>query len=84
MVSAAHPLVKLGSYRLFRFSSFCYVTMVHVSLYVSPNHFTLDCFINEGQYKAGLALTLTLVKGSVATILDPATAPQPQVSVATV
>ena len=26
MVSAAHPLVKQGSYRLFRFSSFRYVT----------------------------------------------------------
>ena len=26
MVSAAHPLVKRGSYRLFRFSSFSYIT----------------------------------------------------------
>ena len=55
-----------------------------VSLYVCANHFTSDCFSNEGQYQAGFALTLTLIKGSVQTIRYPATASQPQVSVAVV
>ena len=57
---------------------------VHVSLYVCTNHFTSDCFSDEGQYKTGFASTLTLVKGSVPTIPDPATAPEPPKSVAAV
>ena len=38
---------------------------VVISLYVCANHLTLGYFINEGQYKADFASTLTLVKGSV-------------------
>ena len=45
---------------------------VCVSLYVSANHFTSDCFSNKGQHKAN------------PTIRDPATASEPPISVAAV
>ena len=48
---------------------------------VCANHFTSDCFSNECQNKAGFASTLTLIKGSVSPIPDPATAPEPPISV---
>ena len=54
---------------------------VHVSLFVCAYHFTSDCFSNESQYKVGFASTQTFVKGSVPTIQDPVTAPEPQVNV---
>ena len=57
---------------------------VRISLYMCANHLTSDCFGNEGQYKAGFASTLTLIKGSFSTIPDPATAPEPPISVAAV
>ena len=60
------------------------LAVVCVSLYVCVIHFTSDCFSNEGQYKAGFALTLTLLKGLVPTIPDPATAPGQLISFATV
>ena len=38
MVSAAHPLVKLHSYRLFRFNSFSYITKEVIFIGRSPLH----------------------------------------------
>ena len=47
---------------------------VHVSLYVCANHFTSDCFSNEGQYKANMSLLETETMRTVSKSLETNTA----------
>nr|XP_055061721.1 piggyBac transposable element-derived protein 5-like isoform X4 [Misgurnus anguillicaudatus] len=50
--------------------------------YVCAKHFTSDCFVNEGQYKAGFTSRLLLKQGAIPTLRDEPSYPKKQTPVA--
>ncbi|XP_074520137.1 uncharacterized protein LOC141785613 isoform X2 [Halichoeres trimaculatus] len=72
LYSVPAPEIQRRQWQLFIFNNNVPDT-VSTHLFVCANHFTPDCFNNWGQYKAGFASTLTLIRGSLPTVREPAT-----------
>ncbi len=70
LVPSSEPMKKLWVHFIFSGNT---PTQLPKVLYVCAKHFTDDCFLNLGQYRAGLAERLKIKSGSVPTLLGSAT-----------